>query len=131
MSDPYPISDPWRVLAELHAVIAAKDAEIERLKGANELDRRSLWAVVRAIDEEITGRMWLIDGRGSYEWDDDRYRREFGWAVHALQEKLEPLRKIAHDLTNCPETEKGVDSVRRLEHRIAELESKLANRAKE
>jgi hypothetical protein len=105
--------------------IAQQEAEIERLREANELDRRSLWGFVKAIDEEITGRMWLIEGRGPYEWDDDKYRQEFGWAVHALQEKLEPLRKIAHDLTNCPETEKGVDSVRKLEATVERLKGLL------
>jgi len=107
--------DGLRENRDLRKRIADLAAEVGRLKAANEMDRRSLWATVRAIDEEITGRMWLLEGRGSYEWDDDKYRQEFGWAVHALQEKLEPLRKIAHDLTNCPENEKGVDSVRKME----------------
>lgn len=82
---------------------------------ANERDRRALWGIVRAIDEEITGRMWIIEGRGPYEWDDDRYRQEFGWAVKAVQAKLEPLKKIAHDLKDSPATEAGVDVVRKLE----------------
>ena len=112
-------------IATLTASLDAKERECERLKAANELDRRSLFAVVRVIDEEITGRMWLLEGRGSYEWDDDRYRQEFGWAVHALQEKLEPLRKIAGDLTNCPETEKGVDSVRKMEAALAEVNKRV------
>ncbi len=113
-------------LAKAEAALAQKTRECEEAKAANELDRRSLWAVVRAIDEEITGRMWLIEGRGNYEWDDDKYRQEFGWAVHALQEKLEPLRKIAHDLKNCPETEQGVNSVRKLEAQVEQLGRQVA-----
>lgn len=79
---------------------------------ANERDRTQLHRVVRAIDDEITGRMWLLEGRGSYEWDDDKYRQEFGWAVKALQAKLEPLRKIASDLANSPTTQAKVDEAR-------------------
>ena len=45
---------------------------------------------------------------------------------HALQEKLEPLgAKSSHDLMNCPETEKGVDSVRKLESENARLTEAL------
>lgn len=109
----------------LEAKLALAESRVQQLEQANELDRRSLWSIVRAIDEEITGRMWLIEGRGSYEWDDDKYRQEFGWAIHALQEKLEPLRKIAHDLTNCPATEEGVNSVRKMEAENARLESRV------
>ena len=104
--------DAIRTLIERIAVLEAeKDAALE----ANELDRRRLWGIVQGIEEEITGRMWIIEGRGSYEWDDNRYRKEFGWAISALQKKLEPLRKIAHDLADSPKNQKGVDEVRRLE----------------
>lgn len=90
-------------------------AKLDEALCANELDRRSLHAVVSSLEAEITGRMWLIEGRGCYEWDDDKYQQEFGWAIHAIQEKLEPLRKIASDLTNSPTRESGVERVRRLE----------------
>lgn len=97
---------------ELRATLAQRDKDVAQAQAANERDRTALHRVVRQIDEEITGRMWLIDGRGAYEWDDDRYRQEFGWAVHALQDKLEPLRKIAGDLSNCPTTQDAVDAAR-------------------
>lgn len=100
-------------------------------KGRKSVDRRTLWSVVSAIDAEISGRMWLIEGRGSYEWDDDTYKKEFGWAIHALQEKLEPLREICHDLPNCPETEKGVDSVRKMEQENASLRTQAEQDARE
>lgn len=95
-----------RIKALEHDLAEARK-RCEDAEAANERDRTQLHRIVHAIDEEITGRMWLIEGRGSYEWDDDTYRKEFGWAVHALQEKLEPLRKITGDLTNCPQTEAG------------------------
>lgn len=125
-------------IARLTSELAAANLRVEGLEkerdealAANELDRRSLHAVVRQIEEEITGRMWLIEGRGPYEWDDDKYRQEFGWAIHALQEKLEPLRKIAGDLKNCPTTEAGVNSVRALEAENAALATRLEGLVRE
>ena len=98
-------------------------AERDEALFANELDRRNLHSIVSGIEAEITGRMWMIEGRGSYEWNDDKYRQEFGWAVKALQEKLEPLRKIASDLKNSPTKESGVERVRRLEACEAERDA--------
>ena len=94
-----------------HSRQHAIEGRVEAL-AANERDRTRLHQVLRGIDEEITGRMWLLDGRGSYEWDDDNYRQEFGWAVKALQDKLEPLRRIASDLKNSPTTQEAVEAAR-------------------
>ncbi len=108
------------VAVDLTNCLAKRNAEIETLRedlkkalAANERDRTRMHQVLRGIDEEITGRMWLLEGRGSYEWDDDKYREEFGWAVKALQEKLEPLRKIASDLKDSPTTQEAVEAARR------------------
>jgi hypothetical protein len=118
-----------RVIHERHQGFAkaiarkllAAEAERDAALAANELDRRNLHGIVSQIEAEITGRMWLIEGRGSYEWDDDKYRQEFGWAVHAIQKKLELLRKITRDLTNSPTKESGVERVRQLEKVETEL----------
>jgi hypothetical protein len=100
-------------IARAEADLAARDsAALREARATNERDRTVLHRIVRQVDDEITGRMWLIEGRGAYEWDDDRYRQEFGWAVKALQEKLEPLRKIAGDLSHCPTTQNEVDKAR-------------------
>ena len=101
------VPDVVNSATQAEAVLKERTRERDEAEQANELDRRSLFAVVRAIDEEIRGRMWLIEGRGAYE--------SKLLPIHVLQEKLEPLRKIAGDLTKCPKTEKGVNSVRKLE----------------
>jgi hypothetical protein len=102
-------------LSDQHATIVRDAATIERLRGAlqeaegaNERDRTLLHRAVHDIDSEIKGRMWLLDGRGCYEWDDDKYRQEFGWAVNAIEAKLEVLRKISGDLKNCPKSDAEV-----------------------
>lgn len=95
-------------VADQAATIERLTAERDDARAANECDRTALHRVVHEIDSEIKGRMWLIEGRGPYEWDDDRYRQEFGWAVQALETKLEVLRRIAGDLKNCPTNQAGV-----------------------
>ena len=112
---PYPELHRHQMVIAIKERIAALTQEKDKAFAANELDRRRLHKIVTAFEAEITGRMWLLEGRGSYEWDDDKYRQEFGWAVHAIQEKLELLRRISSSLKDCPADEKGVDKVRRLE----------------
>lgn len=50
-------------IVELIERIAKAEQQCDEAEKANELDRRSLFAVVRAIDEEINGRMWLLEGQ--------------------------------------------------------------------
>jgi hypothetical protein len=38
---------------------------------------------------EIKSRQWLREGRGSYEWNDDDYRREAGWCMDAVRKIAE------------------------------------------
>jgi Lar family restriction alleviation protein len=91
---------------------AGLEQQLKDELAANERDRSNLALIVHNLDEEIRGRMWLTEGRGSYEWDDDRYRQEFEWAVEAILAKIEPLRKIVADLKNCPTTQAEVDAAR-------------------
>ena len=51
---------------------------------------KKLRLALRAILDEIESRKWILDGRGSYEWDDDRYRQETRWVMEAVT-------KIAND----------------------------------
>jgi hypothetical protein len=55
----------------------------------------------------------MQEGRGPYEWDDDRYRDEFHRAATDLHAAIEPLRTLARDLTDCPPTQAEVDAARR------------------
>lgn len=51
------------------------------------VDRR-LWSLVRNIHEAIRRRSWLLDGRGCYEWDDNRYRLEAAYAFEDVDEAI-------------------------------------------
>jgi hypothetical protein len=47
-------------------------------------DASDLWDVTTAIKKEMEGRSWITEGRGLYEWSDDDYRKEAGWAFEAV-----------------------------------------------
>src|SRR5690348_17063531 len=82
-------------------------AELERklkeLGEQLEYDRTAVADAITAAKKAIDSRDWLGgEGRGSYEWNDDRYRAEFGAAVKEIRKALEPLAKIAADWNGCP-----------------------------
>lgn len=95
-------------------------AETERLtkerdlaRAANERDRTHIIMAVNKLVDAQRSYSWLLDGgRGSYAWDDARYRDEFGHAMKAMDGPIEILRKIGKDRTDCPETQAGVEAAR-------------------
>lgn len=101
-------------------------ADVERLEAVIEADRSKMADIVTAVKQALDSRFWLTEGRGSYEWDDDRYRTEFRDAAIALLAALKPLEALAADLTNSPSTSKAVLQARMdKDKRIAELEAAL------
>ena len=99
--------------------LAAKDAEIERLKQQAhgiecviERDRSLVAGVIPAIEKAIKGHEWLRLGRGSYEWDDDRWRDEFAAAINEIEEAIQPLKRVAADLTSSPQLSAEVARIR-------------------
>ncbi len=91
---------------------AEKDDEIKGLKAVNERDRSQVADVFNAIMEAIRRREWLRLGRGSYEYDDDRWRGEFSQAIDEVIEAAEPLRRIAVDWSDCPTDPKEIAAAR-------------------
>jgi hypothetical protein len=57
---------------------------IAMLEDALVEDASDLWDVTTAIKKEMEGRSWITEGRGPYEWSDDDYRKEAGWAFEAV-----------------------------------------------
>lgn len=76
-------------------------AEVERLRAALDRDKTGLAAALAEITAEVKGRRWICQGRGSYTYDDDRYRREAGFAFDAIEKiavaALSASGKLAHD----------------------------------
>src|SRR5688572_22618121 len=52
------------------------ERENERLLGLLHRDATGLAAGLANVVKECRGSIWIAEGRGSYEWDDDRYRDE-------------------------------------------------------
>lgn len=93
--------------------LAAAEQRCAELAAALERDRTTVCEAVNVLLKEIASRSWLMDeGRGSYEWDDDRYRQEFSEALQAIKQALEPLRRVAADLSGCPRTAEAVRQAR-------------------
>lgn len=88
-----------RAMAEAKAV---ESAEIARLHAVIERDRTAVATGAQAITTAISSYRWLTNSRGSYEWDDDRWMKEFSDAVAAIEKALDPLRRITVDTSDCP-----------------------------
>ena len=80
---------------------------------ALERDRTSVAECVTAIQGALNSYSWLITSRGSYEWNDDRWHKEFETACAAIQEALEPMIRIAGDWSNCPKNWRDVMAARK------------------
>lgn len=76
-------------VAERDAALAREQALRAALvvaKGAIDRDQTGLAAALNKIRAHVKGFGWLLEGRGPYEWNDDRYRDEAG---HAMRPTIE------------------------------------------
>lgn len=56
----------------------------DTLRADLQSDRTGLAAGLVAVVDRCRGASWIAEGRGSYEWDDDRYREETRVALDAI-----------------------------------------------
>ena len=98
---------------QLASDFIALTAQLDAAKSAIEYDRSAIADGVTAVTKVLDSRYWLTEGRGSYEWDDDRYQKEFLAAGQELIKAIAPLKKIAADLKNSPQTTDEVIQARR------------------
>lgn len=101
-----------RQLRDALAQIATLSAQVEEQTQAIEHDRTSLCSPIAAMRKALQSREWLRLGRGSYEWNDDRWRDEFAEACNEIYAAIEPLQKVASDWTHCSRDGKSVESAR-------------------
>lgn len=98
---------------ERNKEIARLSAKLAEARAANERDRTEVCMAVNSLSDAFARRDWLMrGGRGSYEWDDDRFRDEFRDAMAEFEPHIDRLRKIGADRTNCPETQAEVRAAR-------------------
>ena len=86
----------------LRAAVERLTRERDEARAAIESDRTKLADAVTAIDKALDSRFWLTEGRGSYAWDDDRYRQEFRDAATEILGAIKSLRCLAADWSNSP-----------------------------
>jgi len=95
---------PEVVLSEVDAQSrsARADDEVARLTHFIDRDRYAAAIVLNNIKKVLAGYSWLSEaGRGPYAYDDERYQREFGDALEAIEAALTPLGNLAFDKTDC------------------------------
>ena len=86
--------------------------ETERLIAVNEHDRTHVADGIEEVMAALKSREWLRLGRGSYEWDDDRWKDEFGEAFDEIVKAMDRLRTVAGDFSDCPSTQAAVFTAR-------------------
>jgi hypothetical protein len=60
--------------------------KLDRATKALDRDATGMADALNRIRKVITSRMWLLEGRGAYDWNDDRYKEEAGIAMRAALE---------------------------------------------
>ena len=80
---------------------------------ALERDRSTVISAVNKMRDEIQGREWILEGRGPYAWDDDRYREEFSDVLNYIKKPLDIMREVGRDWTNCPTESKIINKARK------------------
>jgi hypothetical protein len=80
---PDAMADALEQLAAEASTVAppAPETEVERLKALLHRDKTGLAKGLEDVLKRARAAGWIAEGRGSYEWDDDRYRQETGWLV--------------------------------------------------
>ena len=68
---------------------------IAELKQALKDDESDLWRVTNAVKKAIKGRSWMLEGRGCYAYDDDEYRKEFGYAFDEILDVIKDVQNPA------------------------------------
>lgn len=101
--------------------------ETARLMHVIDRDRYAAAIVLNNIKKVLAGYSWLSEaGRGSYAYDDERYQREFGDALEAIEAALTPLGRLAFDKTDCTTDPDKVHTARQAGvERVAQLASEM------
>jgi hypothetical protein len=107
-----------------------RNREIARLRAVVEVERTAGVRIFKALRKEISARRPLSQGRECYEWDDDTYRKEFGWALDGIEQIVQAMERECRvgDLTDCPAAWDDVHGAREIARLTAELDAARAPR---
>jgi hypothetical protein len=73
-------------MKELESELEQSQSRISELEEALHHDKTGLANAVAECRTVAEGRLWILEGRGSYTWDDEEYRKEAGYALHEVIE---------------------------------------------
>jgi hypothetical protein len=79
----------------LQTEMPSLEERVKEAEAANEYDRSELCQAIVVMREALRQREWLASGRGCYEYDDDRWYKEFSAAFNEIHAALEGLQRIA------------------------------------
>lgn len=66
--------------------IVELETEVARLKALLDRDQTGLAQALCKVKDAVQSRSWVLESRGPYEWDDDRYKDETGRAMREVVE---------------------------------------------
>jgi len=75
--------------------------DIATMRHMLDRDRYVVAIALGHIKSALNGHRWLLEGRGPYDWDDDRYRDEFADWVQNVEAATGLLAKLAWDKDYC------------------------------
>jgi hypothetical protein len=104
---------------------------VERLWAIIERDRTAVAHGVREVRKAVTEHEWLRLGRGSYEYDDERWKDEFGDALDTIERAMEPLRIVAANLRDSPVETEAVAAARAIPLSATDIARKAWSDAEE
>lgn len=115
----------------------AAEKEIEFLKDTLHIDQTGLAAGLAQVNKIANGYRWVTEGRGPYEWDDNKYKEEMGNMLDNISEAaikaLNNSGAIAHSVCCKKEgrtvTMEGIGYVKATLLEAAEQENKRLREA--
>lgn len=69
----------------------AASEQVRALVEAVKVESDALFNVINGVKKELSSRDWLLEGRGPYRYDDDRYREEAGLAFDAMRTLVQQI----------------------------------------
>ena len=95
----------WQLDQEaIDTITGLYEKQLAEVYQALQDDTSDLWRVTNAIKKEIEARDWILEGRGAYKWDDNRYKDEtritFEAVIKLIDEVQHPAQKRFHATMN-------------------------------
>lgn len=118
--------DTAKFIAHASEDIPSLLAEVARLTAVIEHDRSKVVDVLAEANAVLKNYGWLAEGRGSYAFDDDRWKDEFKVCMDSLAKVLDPMRGIASDLSDSPIKWADIVAARSMTDALAEAEKRAA-----